>query len=77
MVRRVVVAVVLGGTRVERRRGSLLGRCSESRSVPCSTRAQGVELKLPGDASLQFQIAHLRYQVFRGMLLLGTWLGRR
>ena len=73
---KVIVAVVLGGTRVEGGRGSLIG--SLLGVLLIGVMDQGlVEAKGWGDRHLPFEISHLRYVALGGLLVLGVWLNTR
>ena len=71
----VIVAVVLGGTRVEGGRGSLLG--SFLGVLLLAGLDQGLRsAKLWGDEHLPFEIRHLQYVGLGLLLVLGVWLNR-
>lgn len=75
---KVVVAVVLGGTKIDGGGGSLPGTFLGAFIIAVLDEGmRSPELKLWGDAHLPFQIVHLRHVVFGCMLVLGVWLGRR
>ncbi|MFP6766931.1 MAG: ABC transporter permease [Planctomycetaceae bacterium] len=73
---KVIVAVVLGGTRVEGGRGSLLG--SVLGSLLVAVLDDGLrEAKSWSDEHLPFEISHLRYLLLGGLLVGGVWLNAR
>ena len=73
---KVIVAVVLGGTRVEGGRGSLLG--SVLGALLIAVLDDGLrEAKSWGDEHLPFEISHLRYLLLGGLLAVGVWLNTR
>lgn len=70
---RVIVAVVLGGTRVEGGRGSLSGTFFGVLII--SVLDEGLRgAAIWGDAHLPFKISHLQFILLGALLLLGVWL---
>jgi ribose/xylose/arabinose/galactoside ABC-type transport system permease subunit len=73
---KVIVAVVLGGTRVEGGRGSLLGSVLGAFLV--AVLDDGLrEAKGWSDEHLPFEISHLRYLLLGLLLVVGVWLNTR
>ena len=72
----VIVAVVLGGTRVEGGRGSLLGSVLGAFLV--AVLDDGLrEAKGWSDEHLPFEVSHLRYLLLGLLLVSGVWLNTR
>ncbi len=72
----VIVAVVLGGTRVEGGSGTLLG--SLLGVLIIAVLEEGLRgAALWGQGYLPFDIDHLRYLFLGGLLILGVWLNTR
>jgi ribose/xylose/arabinose/galactoside ABC-type transport system permease subunit len=73
---KVIVAVVLGGTRVEGGRGSVLGSVLGAFLV--AVLDDGLrEAKGWSDEHLAFEISHLRYLLLGLLLVAGVWLNTR
>ena len=73
---KVIVAVVLGGTRVEGGRGSLLGSVLGAFLV--AVLDDGLrEAKGWSDEHLPFEVSHLRYLLLGLLLVSGVWLNTR
>ena len=73
---KVIVAVVLGGTRVEGGRGSILG--SVLGALLVAVLDDGLrEAKGWSDQHLPFEISHLRYLLLGLLLVVGVWLNSR
>tara|TARA_B100001123_G_C15339936_1_gene1034422 strand:- start:3785 stop:4750 length:966 start_codon:yes stop_codon:yes gene_type:complete len=73
---KVIVAVVLGGTRVEGGRGSLIG--SVLGALLVAVLDDGLrEAKGWSDEHLPFEISHFRYLLLGLLLVVGVWLNTR
>ena len=72
----VIVAVVLGGTRVEGGNGSLIG--SVIGVLMVAVLAEGLRsAEMFHSDLLPFKIQHLKYVLMGGLLVLGVWVNRR